>query len=114
MNRQYLEYIPEIGTPAANSHHGQQQQLHQQPGCKAANPSNHHDVKACSPWADHVRDSVCFEWEGKGELGLSLTGTGRNVASMRLNDSFGDRKAQPCAIRSRMCPCRIRTIKAVK
>lgn len=58
MNRQYLEYIPEIGTPAANSHHGQQQPLHQQPGCKAANPSNHHDVNACSPWADHVGDSV--------------------------------------------------------
>ena len=57
MNRQYLEYIPEIGTPAANSHHGQQQPLHQQPGCKAANPSNHHDVNACSPWADHVGDS---------------------------------------------------------
>lgn len=54
MNRQYLEYIPEIGTPAANSHHGQQQPLHQQPGCKAANPSDHHDVEACSPWADHV------------------------------------------------------------
>lgn len=54
MNRQYLEYIPEIGTPAANSHHGQQQPLHQQPGCKAANPSDHHDVNACSSWADHV------------------------------------------------------------
>mgnify|MGYP006870682019 CR=1 FL=1 len=57
MNRQYLEYIPEIGTPAANSHHGQQQPLRQQPGCKAANPSDHHDAKACSPWTDHVGDS---------------------------------------------------------
>jgi hypothetical protein len=57
MNRQYLEYIPEIGTPAANSHHGQQQPLHQQPGCKAANPSNHHNVKACSPWVAYAGGS---------------------------------------------------------
>lgn len=57
MNRQYLEYILEIGIPAASSHHGQQQSLHQQPGCKAANPSDHHDVEACSPLADHVGDS---------------------------------------------------------
>ena len=57
MNRQYLEYIPEIGASAANSHHGQQHPLHEQPGCKAANPSSHHDAKACSPWADHVGDS---------------------------------------------------------
>lgn len=28
MNRQYLEYIPEIGTPAENSHHGPQQTPH--------------------------------------------------------------------------------------
>ena len=60
MNRQYLEYIPEIGTPAANSHHGPQHQLHEQPGCKAANPSNHHKAEACSPWADHVGDSATF------------------------------------------------------
>ena len=58
MNRQYLGYIPEIGTPAANSHHGPQHQLHEQPGCKAANPSNHHKAEACSPWADHVGDSA--------------------------------------------------------
>lgn len=61
MNRQYLEYIPEIGTPAANSNHGQQQPLHQQPGCKAANTSDHHEAEAFSPWADHVSDSeMCF------------------------------------------------------
>jgi len=27
MNRQYLEYLPEVGTLAANSHHGQQHHL---------------------------------------------------------------------------------------
>lgn len=57
MNRQYFAYILEIGTPAANSHHGQQQPLHQQPGCKAENPSDYHDAKVGSPWADHAGDS---------------------------------------------------------
>jgi len=52
---QYLEYHVEMGTPAANSHHGQQYSLHKQPGCKAANLSNIHDAKTCSSWADHVR-----------------------------------------------------------
>ena len=53
-NCQYLEYKVEVGTPAANSHHGQQYPLHKQPECKAANLSNPHDAKTCSPWADHV------------------------------------------------------------
>ena len=57
MNRQYLEYIPEVGIPAANSHHGQQHQLHKQPECKAANLSNLHDAETCSSWADHVGGS---------------------------------------------------------
>lgn len=39
MNRQYLGYIPKVGVPAANSHHGQQHQ-HKQPRCKAANRSS--------------------------------------------------------------------------
>ncbi len=58
MNRQYLEYIPEVGTLAANSHHGQQHHLHQQPECKAASLSNLHSTKTCSSWADHVGGSV--------------------------------------------------------
>ena len=58
MNRQYLEYLPEVGIPAANSHHGQQHQLHKQPECKAANLSNCHDDETCFPWADHVRSLI--------------------------------------------------------
>lgn len=58
MNRQYLEYIPEVGTPAANSHHGQQHYLHQQPECKAASLSNFHNTQTCSSWADHVGGSI--------------------------------------------------------
>ena len=58
MNRQYLEYLPEVGIPAANSHHGQQHQLHKQPECKAANLSNLHDAETCSSWADHVGGSI--------------------------------------------------------
>ena len=54
MNSQYLEYIPEVGIPAANSHHGQQHLLHKPPECKAANLSNFHDAETCSSWADHV------------------------------------------------------------
>lgn len=42
---QYLEYQVEMGTSAANSHHGQQYPLHKQPECKAANPSSLHDAK---------------------------------------------------------------------
>ncbi|NMM75775.1 hypothetical protein B2J88_22440 [Rhodococcus sp. SRB_17] len=34
MNRQYLEYIPEIGTPAANSHHGQQHRCTNSPNVR--------------------------------------------------------------------------------
>lgn len=60
MNRQHLECIPEIGTSAANSHYGQQHQLQKQPGCKAANLSNRHKAKTCSPRADHVGDSSCY------------------------------------------------------
>lgn len=70
MNRQYLEYIPEVGIPAANSHHGQQHHLHKQPGCKAANLSNLHDAETCSSWADHVGGSV----EGCCISGAKLTG----------------------------------------
>lgn len=29
----------------------------EQPGCKATNPSNHHEAEACSPWVEHVGDS---------------------------------------------------------
>jgi len=43
-----------MGTSAANSHHGQQYPLHKQPECKAANSSNLHHAKTCSPRADHV------------------------------------------------------------
>lgn len=45
MNRQYLEYSPEVGAPTANSHHGQQHRLQKQPECKAANLSNNHDAE---------------------------------------------------------------------
>lgn len=58
MNRPYSKYNPEIGIPTAYRHHGQQHQLHKQPGCKAANLSNSHNAKTCSPWADHVGGSV--------------------------------------------------------
>src|SRR3990167_4933969 len=51
---QYVEYQVEMGTSAANSHHGQQYPLHKQPECKAANSSNLHHAKTCSPRADHV------------------------------------------------------------
>ncbi len=60
MNRQYLEYIPEVGIPAANSHHGQQHHLHKKPECKAASLSNFHDTQACSSWADHVGGSDLY------------------------------------------------------
>jgi len=59
MNRQYLEYLPEVGTLAANSHHGQQHHLKQQPESKAASPSNLHSTKTFSSWADHVGGSAC-------------------------------------------------------
>lgn len=42
---QYVEYQVEMGTSAANSHHGQQYPQHKQPECKAANPSSLHDAK---------------------------------------------------------------------
>lgn len=45
MNRQYLEYSPEVGAPTANSHHGQQHRLQKQPECKAANLSEDHDAE---------------------------------------------------------------------
>jgi hypothetical protein len=45
MNRQYLEYSPEVGAPTANSHHGQQHRLQKQPECKAANLSDDHDAE---------------------------------------------------------------------
>lgn len=70
MNRQYLEYIPEVGIPAANSHHGQQHHLHKKPECKAASLSNFHDTQACSSWADHVSGSNrCWL---KGAIGDAL------------------------------------------
>ena len=64
MNRPYPKYNPEIGVPTAYSHHGQQHHLHKQPGCKAANLSNFHNAKTCSPRADHVGCSSCVS-EGK-------------------------------------------------
>lgn len=45
MNRQYLEYSPEVGAPTANSHHGQQHRLQKQPECKAANLSENHNAE---------------------------------------------------------------------
>ena len=45
------------------------QPLHQQPECKAAYPSDHHDAEACSPWADHVRRfRPVFDSSGSGAL----------------------------------------------
>jgi hypothetical protein len=45
MNRQYLEYNPEVGASTANSHHGQQQRLQKQPECKAANLSENRNAE---------------------------------------------------------------------
>ena len=69
MNRPYPKYNPEIGVPTAYSHHGQQHHLHKQPGCKAANLSNFHNAKTCSPWADHVRR---FRFLRQAEAGMPV------------------------------------------
>lgn len=34
MNRQYLEYSPEVGAPTASSHHGQQPRLQNNPNVR--------------------------------------------------------------------------------
>jgi hypothetical protein len=52
-----LHRVNVIGAPTAYGHHGQQHQLHQLPGSKAANLSNYRDVQAGFPRADHVGDS---------------------------------------------------------
>ena len=40
--------------------------LHQQPECKAANLSTHHEAETCSSWADHVSSLGGQKW---GTLG---------------------------------------------
>ena len=45
MNRQYLEYNPEVGASTANSHHGQQHRLQKQTECKAANLSDNRNAE---------------------------------------------------------------------
>jgi hypothetical protein len=78
VNDSYFEYVKQIGTPTANSHHGQQHRLHKQPECKAANLSNYHVDETCFPWADHVSRSDC------GLDFLELAGSGAAVADVGL------------------------------
>lgn len=92
MNRQYLEYSPEVGAPTANSHHGQQHRLQKQPECKAANLSDDHDAenlfssggpcRRFTPSASRIRNSAATSTSPR-----LRTSRGRSSESPR-DDSF--------------------------